>query len=149
MIRRSRVTTRPGLKTRTRAVADREKAYGSVAEKLKSIAKLDAKEQEIARQRAVLLEEIEHDMKAAALDKVDDGVYQATYQGTMGKSTRTIDPEKFSEAVDAEVFWGCISVSVTAAAKHLTEKEIDAIATTVPGTMSAPKLSVKLLKKGK
>lgn len=41
MIRRSRVTTRPGLKTRTRAVADREKVYGSVAEKLKSIAKLD------------------------------------------------------------------------------------------------------------
>ncbi len=149
MIRRSRVTTRPGLKTRTRPVADREKTYAAVAEKLKSIAKLDAKEQEIARQRAVILEEIEHDMKAAALDKVDDGVYQATYQGTMGKSSRTIDPEKFSEAVEEDAFWSCINVSVTAAAKYLTDKEIDAISETVPGKMSEPKLSIKLLKKGK
>lgn len=151
MVRRSKVmpTRRLSRSKPTTARVDKDAAYAAVCTDLKLIAKLDAKADELAQTRAEIEERIKKQMAAAELDQVDDGVYDATYKGTMGKSSREIDPKRFQKAVKPEAFWSAVSVSVTKAKEYLTDKEIDSISEVTAGTMGEKKLNVKRKAKGK
>lgn len=123
--------------------------YGEVCDQLQLIAELEAEEQDLSRRRQELEQGIRALMDAGELTEVDDGAFQAKITTPAGKASRTIDPDKFYDAVSTNDFWASISVGVTAAKQYLTDAEIDKISNVVPGVPGEPKLTISPVKKGK
>lgn len=55
----------------------------------------------------------------------------------------TIDPKGFQKAAGANAFWATVNIPAGEAKKHLGEKELSQITTTVPGGETDPKYSFK------
>jgi len=63
-----------------------------------------------------------------------------------GRSSTVIHPAEFAELVDDEVFMECITVGVTKAKKHLSEKELKTVSTTTTAKDGDPTLKVEAFK---
>lgn len=88
---------------------------------------------------------IEAQMKLADLEVHSDGAYIAEIKEQWTNQTRDIDPKKFRNRVEAEVFWGSIAVSVTKAKHYLSERELNEISDVHPGKLVGKVLKVKKL----
>lgn len=86
-------------------------------------------------------------MQEMKLTETKEGTLVAYVERSTGRSSNTVDPEKFRKAVkdDAE-FYGAITVSMTEAKKVLPEKALMRITTTVAGKPGAPQVKVATLK---
>ena len=70
---------------------------------------------------------------------------QASYVSSPGRSSRVVNVEKYNELVTDNEFYESVKVSISAAKKNLSERELDSISilsAAVPGT---PKLVVKAI----
>ena len=120
-------------------------------EQLGDLINLVAQRQDEMTEIAVLLDDAKDRlltaMQEAKLTETKEGTYIATVERSTGRSSNTVDPEKFRKAVkdDAE-FYGAITVSMTEAKKVLPEKALMRITTTVAGKPGAPQIKVTKLK---
>ena len=87
--------------------------------------------------------EVERLLRSANLSSHCNGVHIAEIVEQFTRQSRTIDPKKFKNRVGDSVFWASIKVSMEAAESHLTEKEINSIADTIPSRSTGYVLKLK------
>lgn len=154
LIRRNKATpvTRPAVAGARRALRTRAPAhdyYADVCNQLQLLEDLSTEEDELARRRKEIEEEIERLMRAGELKETDDGVLAASYKPVMGKSSTTVDPLKFKKFAGDAAFWKCVQIPVTKAREFIAEKQFGQVATVVEGKPGAPKLIITRIKKTK
>lgn len=89
---------------------------------------------------------VEAQLKLAGLDAHSNGVLVASLVEKWTRQSRTIDPKKFRNKVANEVFWSSISVNLTKAGEHLTDKELTDMSDVVPGKSQGFSLEIKPVK---
>ena len=128
----TKVTARRDIERQLKLIADAERA-------------IDDATIQIERSR----EDIERLLRLSGLESHTDGVRIASLIEQFTKQSRTIDPQKYRNAVAADVFWKTIDVSLTRAKEFITDKEIDAIADIVRAKSLGTKLVIKEVKRAK
>lgn len=153
MIRRTRTTARTSVAAarRTRPAPVPKIDYAEeVQERLQTIANLERQMEDLQRQKAVVEEEIKEYYTRSGEELISDGIYEVKKFTPMGRSSTLIDPQKFKKFAGDEAFWKCCKIGVTEAREFVSEKEMQKVATIVPGKAGKPEIVItKLKKKGK
>ncbi len=90
-------------------------------------------EQEIERLKGVL----ETELKAAKLPGYTIGTWEARWVQSMGRSSRDVSPEVLFPKMKQEDFFKVVKVQLQQLGQFLSEREIGAIATTIPAKPGA------------
>lgn len=120
-----------------------QEAKAKIDAQLKLVSEAEAAIDEAQAKLAEAYKLIEAQLKLADLTIHSDGVYIAELKEQWTNQTRDIDPKKFRNKVEAEVFWNSIAVSVTKAKQFLSERELNDISDVKPGVKVGVLLKVK------
>lgn len=117
-----------------------------INEQLKLIANAEHAIDEAQAAITAAHEKVDQLMRSVNLSEHTNGVHVATIEEQFSRQQRTIDPQKFRNAVPNEVFWKSLSISIEKAKDHLSDKEINRIATVVPGKSMGYTLKISRVK---
>ncbi len=123
--------------------AKQRAASKEIDAQLKLIAKAEADIDDAQRRITAAHALVEASLRDANMTIRTDGVYVAELAEQWTRQARAIDPKVFKNRVPNDVFWSCISVNLTRAAEHLSEKEMNEIADVVPSTLVGRVLKIK------
>lgn len=100
---------------------------------------------------AAEMKAIEKEMFEAMVQFGDTHASTATVEAKIvtpvSRSSTEIDKVKYKKAVGEKAFMESVTISVTAAKKHLSEKELGLISTKVPGKEKPEELKISHVKK--
>lgn len=95
-------------------------------------------------QAAEMREDILQFMLAQKIDECSIDTGKLEIDVPSGRSVTKVDPREFFEYVGEDEFFDSISVSVTKAREHLSDKELKSISETTPAKTQEPRLKLSI-----